>query len=441
MERPEMPVLKIIVSVLLLASSAEVSAAAAPSDTLTLSDLHGAVRRSHPVSGKKLFVEQRSVLSGRNLTRRWLPRLDLEGQAAYQSEVTSFDPELPPGMQEGGFRFPSPDKDRYDLQLKLSQMIFDGGVTSARRELLERETAAEKKEIELELYRIRRVINSYFFSILMLRREKAVAGTLREELRQQYHRLASARRHGAAAESAVYEIEARMIQSEQKIIEIGAKIHSACGALSELTGVEVDSSAVLKPPRHDFSPDVKGEPLHKRPDLQMYDLLISQSASAEKVIMRENYPKVYGFASLGYGRPGLDMMSQDLHSYYTAGVKLSWNILDWGNNRREREIQNLKESILRRSRESLLRYASADLRESAREIEKYYRVLRKDERILELRERIAGRKRSRFRNGDITADEYITEINRLERARLNREKHRVALQRALTDYLMIKGEL
>ena len=410
-------------------------------DTLNLRELYGAVSRAHPVSSKERLIERKEDLSGRNLTFNWFPSFDLEGRAFYQSEVISIEPEFPPGFPAGGIEFPSPAKDQYSVELKVSQMIFDGFVTSARREVLEREIDIELKEMESEIYSIKRAINNYYFSILVLRTEIDIARTVTDDLNKQRGRLVSALKHGTAPASSLHEIESRIVQSEQKSLSIKAELSSVYSALAELTGIAIDTSSVLDMPEYSFWPEETEGDLGKRPDVEIFDLMMKRTTAAEKLTLRKKFPKIYGFASLGYGRPGLNMMSDEYDSYYTAGLTLSWDIFDWGNNRREREIQKINREILDRGRESMLRNIRGELQRAARMIEKYTAMLEKDRRILQLRESIAADKRSRFENGDITADDYISEINRLEQARLNMEKDRIELQKARVDYLMIKGEL
>jgi len=440
--KPESIIIMAILSAALLpAPSSGFIFSGTGGDTLTLQELYGAVSRSHPVSNKERLIERKEDLSGRDLTFNWFPRFDLEGRAFYQSEVISIEPEFPPGFPAGGIEFPSPAKDQYSVELKARQMIFDGGVTSARREMLKRESDIERKQMESELFDIRRVINNYFFSILLLRTEMDIARTVTDDLNEQRSRLESGLRHGTATASSLNEIESRIVQSEQKTLSIKAELFSLYSALEELTGMEIDTSAVLEMPDYSISPGEKAGAPEGRPDVEILDLMMKRATAAEKLTLREKFPKIYGFASLGYGRPGLNMMSDEYDSYYTAGVTLSWDIFDWGSNSREREIHEINRKILEKGKESMLRNIRGELQRAARMIEKYTAILEKDRRILRLRESIAADKRSRFRNGDITADDYISEINRLEQARLNMEKDRIELQKARVDYLMIKGEL
>jgi len=415
--------------------------AEAPADTITLERLYGMVRSNHPALEKEGLIDRKSELSGRNLTFSWLPQFDLEGSGTFQSDVTSIDPELPPAMAADRFQFPSPARDQYRAELKVSQMIFDSGVTSARRELLRRDIAIEHKQVESEYYAIQKAVNNHFFAILKLKKEKAISESITDELRQQRGRVLSAKRHGAATGSAVNEIESRIIQGEQRIISIETELCSLYEAIGELTGTEIDTSAVLLIPEYSPSLSSDNRSFRDRPDIQALEMRMKRIRTAEKLTFRENLPRIFGFATVGYGRPGLNMLSDEFDSYYMAGVTLSWNIFNWGRNRRERGILEVNRKILDKGRQSLIREISAELQRAIRAIEKYVRILDKDRRIVELRKKIASEKRSRFENGDITADDYISEMDRLEQARLNTEKDRIELQRARVKYLMIKGEL
>ena len=54
-----------------------------------------------------------------------------------------------------------------------------------------------------------------------------------------------------------------------------------------------------------------------------------------------NSATVSAFASLRYGKPGVDQVSNEWMDYYTAGLSLQWNLWSWGGDRARVEQQEV----------------------------------------------------------------------------------------------------
>lgn len=80
-----------------------------------------------------------------------LPSLSLNGQATYQSEVTSLDGQLPNST------IAPPNKDQYRTTLDANQLIYHGGVIDASVKVKETKSAIEQQELEVSLYGLKTV--------------------------------------------------------------------------------------------------------------------------------------------------------------------------------------------------------------------------------------------------------------------------------------------
>lgn len=147
-----------------------------------------------------------------------------------------------------------------------------------------------------------------------------------------------------------------------------------------------------------------------------------------------------GFGTLGYGRPGLNMLSNDFKGYAMVGAKLSWNVWNWNQTDNERQVLGVQKSIIETQKESFYQNMKIALQNNLSEINKYQSLIETDNRIIQLRNEITLSSASQLDNGVITSSEYLTEVNAELQARLNLKTHLVKYTQAKYDYLITLGE-
>ena len=115
-----------------------------------------------------LRQQQISDLRLKNFGTVWNPQLNLNGQATYQSEVTKVSVPIP------GVNIPSPSKDQYKVYLDLKQAIYDGGATNANSLAEKSGLAADRQNLEVELYALNEKVNQLYFAVLLMTENESV---------------------------------------------------------------------------------------------------------------------------------------------------------------------------------------------------------------------------------------------------------------------------
>ena len=145
------------------------------------------------------------------------------------------------------------------------------------------------------------------------------------------------------------------------------------------------------------------------------------------------------FGRAGYGRPGLNPLSDKFDGYWLAGVQLQWTPWNWGATDRDREVLSLQRQIVtadeQQFTESLRRGVAQDLAT----IDRLGGVVSSDDEIVALRERIATEMRVRFTEGVVTSAEYVDKQTDVLSARISRALHRVELAQARARFLTTLG--
>jgi len=88
------------------------------------------------------------------------------------------------------------------------------------------------------------------------------------------------------------------------------------------------------------------------------------------------YPKVFAFAKLGYASPNPNnFFETDFSTFYNLGIRLKFEIYDWGKNKRTKEILTQNENILEKDKENFLRNFNSQINEELNNIKKYDETL------------------------------------------------------------------
>jgi outer membrane protein TolC len=148
---------------------------------------------------------------------------------------------------------------------------------------------------------------------------------------------------------------------------------------------------------------------------------------------------VQAFGQLGVGRPGLDQFRKDIHEFWIVGVRLRWTPWDWGVVRREQQVLEIQRQVIDTEASAFVdrvrRATLGDVETMAR----LEAIDEADDALVDLRERIAREALVRFREGVITAAEYVDVRNDVEEARVIRARHRVELAQARARFLTTLG--
>ena len=227
------------------------------------------------------------------------------------------------------------------------------------------------------------------------------------------------------------------IKLTQQLKENEIRKESLLKILNDLTGMEIDSSSELLMPQieEDINPQLA------RPELEVFDLRKEQLSAGLRLIDSKKLPKVFGFATLGYGNPpGNNFFRDEFAPYYILGAGVKWNIFDWNKARDEKQIINLQKRIIDNRKDDLTDNLNRLLEGKKSEINSLKSLIGSDTELIALRKSITLSAESKYENGTITATELLNEINSEKQAVINYEIHKINLALSQVEYLNICGK-
>ncbi|MDP4290909.1 MAG: TolC family protein [Bacteroidota bacterium] len=366
-----------------------------------------------------------------NIRTNFLPQSNLNGQATWQSDVTQVPIKIP------NLTIPTPYKDMYKLTLDVNQLIFDAGATKRQAELEKINLELNRQGVDVELYKLRDRVSQIYFGILLLKENEELLKVTRQDIETREKKIESSVSHGVMLASNLQVLQVEVLKIDQAIAELHYNQEALIESLVELTGISMTSSSVLQLPEPDINPGLTDI---KRPELKLFELQKDKLTGMDKLTDTKNKPRLSGFGSVGYGRPGFNMLSNEFKTFATVGAKLSWNVWDWNQKNNERQSLGVQKSIIETQKDSFNQNLRIAIQNNRSEINKYQSLIETDNRIIQLRTEIKLSAASQLDNGVITSSDYLTEVNAELQARLDMKTHLVKLVQAKIDYLITMGQ-
>ncbi len=397
-------------------------------ETITLQQCYELVTVSYPLAKQTSLLETQNQLDKEVISKAKLPQLNLDAQATYQSDVI----EIPiPNTNIEPL-----NKDQYRATLSVNQLIYNGGITNASLDAKTAHGKTKQKEVEVSLYQLKQQINQFYFSVLLAQETNALLVAKQAQLQAKLSEVKTGIEYGVVLPSSDKVLEAELLKINQQLITVEASKMVLIESLSTIIGIPLTISTTFQNPLVETS--INSE--LNRPELELFQLKKEEIESNEALLAKQNAPKLMGFATGGYGNPGLNMLDNSFQAFYTVGVKLNWKVFDWNTTKKQRKSLSITKDIIDTETETFKLNTSTELNRQQKEIKKLEALISSDIEIIKLREEVLKSADSQLKNGVITASAYITELTNLYEDENTLIKHKIQLQLAKANYNIIKGQ-
>ncbi len=405
------------------------------SDSLRLGTLHHQALEGDPRQREFDLLAKQTRLRLRNLSAEWLTTFDAESQAQYQSEVFS----APAAAK--GLAFPTPKKDTYDSRLSMEQSLLDLSL-GARKKVERAQLSQSQAQVRTALNGLRQEVNDAFFSAALLVERSRILAVTVADLEKQMDEARVRVREGAALPSDTAAIRATLLERRQDEAEVEADRRAALTRLGDLIKRPVsDSDRLALPDLAEAATQARREleRIRVRPEYDQFARTRDVLARQQQAVSADRMPRLSAFGNVGYGRPGLNPISDSFDHYFIGGVKVNWSPWNWGSTGREREAIALQRQIVASEEEAFTRRLTRDIQSDLADIDRLDTALSLDDQIVSLRERVEVETQARLKEGVVTASEYVDRSTDVLEARLARARHRVEQVQARARFLTTLG--
>ena len=388
---------------------------------------HSALSAQLPLIKGSLDAQQSLASSS------YLPRLALNGSASWQSEVTSLPISIP------GIDISPPPKDQYKLSLDLQQSIWDGGTAQAQLQANRSQAGLEEARLATDLYALKETVVQLYYSAALAAAQLGNIALLKGQVEARLQKTLRNQQFGTATASQARQLQARLLELEQQENELRHKSGSAIGSLSLLMGEAL-------PP--DFQPVADlAYPLSStseitRPELRVFARQHELAHANKQLVAAKYSPRLSAFATLGYGRPGLNFLESGFGTYGIVGLNLRLPIDHFYSRsaQREKDLLDLQASRIDRQIQQFELLQQLKLHTQLQEIERLQQAIGTDGQLVELKTAIKLTAEQQLDQGVITPADYLDELNYELLARQNLAVHSVQLAYARLQYDLLLGK-
>lgn len=396
--------------------------------SITLEACYSLATKNYPLAKQSQLFEDQNKLDSEVISNAKLPQISLDAQATYQSDVIEIP--IPNANIE------SLNKDQYRASLSVNQLIYNGGVTDATLNVKAVQTKTKQKQVDVNLYQLKQQINQLYFSILLSQESYLLLKAKEAQLEAKLKEVQSGIKYGTILPASDKVLEAELLKLSQQFRELESNKTALIETLSRLIGQPLDAATTFQNPLVETPLETE----INRPELELFQLKREEIESNETLIAKQNAPKLLGFATGGYGNPGLNMLDNSFQTFYTVGLKLNWKVFDWNSNKKQRQSLAINKDILDTETETFKLNTNIELNQQQKEINKIEGFIASDLEIIKLRKDVLKSADSQLKNGVITSSAYITELTNLYEDENTLVRHKIQLQLAKANYNVIKGQ-
>lgn len=392
-------------------------------DDISIEQCMQLARENYPQIKQLNLIDEAARYDISGVMKSWLPHLNISGKATYQSDVVEMPFDIP------GFSFNLPH-DQYSLVGEISQTIWDGGTARSQKEVYSTGAEVQKKQVEVSVYSINDRVAQIYLGILLIDGQLRQNDILEESLERNARQVQARIDNGTAYRSDLDMIRVQELNCEQQKDGLLTDRKAYLEMLEKLTGTSLQGRH-LTIPADDAA--TTASCAITRPELFLYEAQMQQNEAQMRQLNSKISPKFSLSIQGGIGRPGLNILENSFQPYYTAGIKMSWDIGALYTRKNEKRKLDTQLRTIESDKETFLLNTDLNATQMQGTIDKARAQISKDREIIRLQESIREAGEEQYRNGTISMSDLMDRISDEYNARATESIHEIQLLMAIYD--------
>ena len=402
--------------------------------TLDLEEAYKLAETNYPLIKGEPLLESISETNVQILNRQHLPELRLIAIGQLQSDNLQIGGDNPNGSISIDVPLES-----YRGYLDLNYHLFDGGMTKANKKVEKSQLQVDQQALQVDLRNLKDQVNTLFLNTLLLKRQKTLLQLTMENVLSNIGMMQAGYENGTVLESELSKLKVRKIELESEEIDIQGNIDASLEVLSRLLGTPLTNDTQLLLPEALFQ---QNEFNISRPEQQLFEYQSDFLESQKGKILASRMPKLSMFAQGGIGYPNpLNFSDINTSTYALGGLRLNWNVFDWGVAKKQKEKIELQKEQVAVNREVFEFNIDQRQEDFRKRLEAIDRQIEKDRKIVALQSEILKQSAVQLQEGVINSNDYLIQVNAELSARQQMELHLVQKQKLQIEYLTLFGKL
>ena len=392
---------------------------------LTLDDCQKKARENYPIIRRYDLIEKSKQFNLSNAAKAYLPQLQVNAKATYQSDVVTIPIHVP------GITIPAIPKDQYQAVVDLNQTLWDGGTIQSQKQVIKANSEVESRQLEVDMYALEERVNQMYFGILLFDNRLEQNRIFRDDLERNRKNVAEYMKNGVANQADLDAVRVEQLNAVQTQTQLQATRAAYIKMLSIMIGDSIAPNTVFAKPQADL-PIVPSA--NNRPELHLFDAQNAMFDSQKAMIKSSYMPKLGLFIEGGYGRPGLNMLSNKWEPFYIGGVRLSWNFSSLYNKNNDLQKIEINKNTIETQRELFLYNIRLAENQQNADIQRIRDLMKQDDEIIALRGNIRKAAEAKVANGTETVTDLMREMTMEDLARQTKAAHEIDLLTAIYNF-------
>lgn len=397
-------------------------------NTLTLEQCYELGKSNYPKIKEQDLIGRSNEYNLENINKRYLPKVLLNGQATYQSDVTSLPISLP------GISIDPLSKDQYKLYGEVNQPITDLFVINKLKEASSITSDVDLQKLEIELYSVRERINQLYFGVLLVDAQMEQTAIFRKELNTMLESMQVAQENGVTITSKLNQVRIELLKLDQRDAEMKSSRTALLSVLGLFINQELSETVELELPGA-----ITTQEEINRPELALFELQDNALDLQKELIDAQNIPHLNFFFQGGYGRPALNFLSNNFDPYYITGLRLSWNLSGYYTSKKDKELIAIQQDRVAVQKETFEFGINTAIAQEKSEMSKIEAVIETDAELIALQEEVVETQKIQLDNEEITLTEYLSGLNTLDQLKHNEVLHEIQLIMAKSKLNLTTG--
>ncbi|MDE7389083.1 MAG: TolC family protein [Muribaculaceae bacterium] len=257
---------------------------------VTIEECASLARENYPAVAQYGIIEATRDYTLSNASRAWLPQASLTGKATWQSHVPELPDQLSAMMHQQGVDYPGMKKLQYGASIEVSQAIWDGGLTAAKRAEARAEANASSRATDLTLYEVTGRVQEIYFATILIKKQCEQVRLTEVLLASTLNRINAMVTNGIAMQSDADEVEAQLLGCRQTIASLEAQADAYTRVLGIYIGLHSTPLELAEPPA---MPTIENH----RPQTELFDARLRLVNAGRKSLDAAIMPHIGAFAN------------------------------------------------------------------------------------------------------------------------------------------------
>ena len=384
---------------------------------VTLDECKTSARDNYPAVKQYRLIELSRDYTMDNASKAWLPKVSVAAGAVAMTDIME-------NTAAGAAADVS--NEIYGAMFQVSQTIYDGGTTAARKRVTRAEADVEKGRLDVTMYDINSRVEELFFGILTIDEKLKQIQLLQNDLELSMRTVNGMINGGLANQSDKDAIKVEQLKASQQESSLTTSRAAYVRMLAAFTGKDMSADTQFEKP--ETTTPALETITNRRPELEYYSARLRLLDEQRHTLDTKLRPQLSFFGAAVYHNRINDLLK---NGTLAAGVTLSWNI--GALYTRKNDIRNIETQKLQTEsqRETFLLNTRMQNENSYGNINGLKKQIALDDEIITLRENIQQTTEKKVENGTETVNELLRHINAVSEARQTKAMHEIVLIREL----------